>query len=338
MHPIYSLKKFLPFILLSLISFTTTGQRIAVLEFSAGVGVSLGDVDGLSSIFTTYFHPYNYTLVERSEIDRVIDEQQLQRSSITESQMINIGKILNLSKLVVGKINIIAGEYNVDVRVINVETGVIVATDGASFPHGSYRNNMKNLAESLSSRLSSSSDIGQVAATPPSSLPQSLVKKFKKYPEVFDIAVYYDNNIYFISEDTLPELLSFPDNDGELYHISSVMIKGGEDAYGVGVVNGLDLCPPKIAVPMINLLPDTKSGAIILQNIDRINNIIKKAGGQPMESKYWMNIPGPDFLGVLNVPEKTFEKPTSQNAFFVHHKHLCRLIWSFSEMKKMAKR
>ena len=135
MHPIYSLKKFLPFILLSLISFTTTGQRIAVLEFSAGVGVSLGDVDGLSSIFTTYFHPYNYTLVERSEIDRVIDEQQLQRSSITESQMINIGKILNLSKLVVGKINIIAGEYNVDVRVINVETGVIVATDGASFPH-----------------------------------------------------------------------------------------------------------------------------------------------------------------------------------------------------------
>lgn len=131
------------------------GQRIAVLEFKPGVGVTLSDVDGLSSIFVTYFHPQNYTLVERSEIDRVIDEQQFQRSSLTERQMVKIGELLNLSKLVVGNINVIMGEYNVDVRVINVESGTIVATEGTAFTQGSYREGMKNLAINLAAKLSS---------------------------------------------------------------------------------------------------------------------------------------------------------------------------------------
>lgn len=130
------------------------GQRIAVLEFKPGVGVSLADVDGLSSIFVTYFSPENYTLVERSQIDRVIDEQNFQRSSLTENQMVKIGEILNLSKVVVGNINIIMGEYNIDVRVINIETGTIAATEGASFGQGSYREGMKNLALNLANKLS----------------------------------------------------------------------------------------------------------------------------------------------------------------------------------------
>lgn len=129
-------------------------QRIAVLEFKPGVGVSINDVDGLSSIFVTYFHPQNYTIVERSQIDRIIDEQNFQRSSLTEQQMVRIGEILNLSKVVVGDINIIMGEYNVDVRVINVESGTIAATEGTAFNQGSYREGMKNLAFNLANKLS----------------------------------------------------------------------------------------------------------------------------------------------------------------------------------------
>ena len=129
-------------------------QRIAVLEFKPGVGVSINDVDGLSSIFVTYFHPQNYTIVERSQIDRIIDEQNFQRSSLTEQQMVRIGEILNLSKVVVGDINIIMGEYNVDVRVINVESGTIAATEGTAFNQGSYREGMKNLAINLANKLS----------------------------------------------------------------------------------------------------------------------------------------------------------------------------------------
>jgi len=131
-------------------------QRAAVMEFKAGVGISQADVDGLSGIFTTYFRPAGYTMVERTQIDRVISEQGFQRSSLTEAQMVRIGEILNLSMIVIGDINVVAGEYNVDVRIVSVESGVIIATDGESFK-GSYRNSMKQLAQRLA---------GQVAIKP----------------------------------------------------------------------------------------------------------------------------------------------------------------------------
>lgn len=151
------MKKFLVFLgLMLLLTTPLFAQRAAVMEFKAGVGISQADVDGLSGIFTTYFRPAGYTMVERTQIDRVISEQGFQRSSLTEAQMVRIGEILNLSMIVIGDINVVAGEYNVDARVVNVESGVIIATDGESF-RGSYRNSMKQLAQRLA---------GQVAIKP----------------------------------------------------------------------------------------------------------------------------------------------------------------------------
>ena len=314
-----------------IIAIGCNAQRIAVLEFSAGVGVSLGDVDGLSSIFTTYFRPANYTVVERTEIDRIIDEHSFQRSSITEAQMVRIGKILNLSKVVVGKINIIAGEYNVDVRVIDVESGVIVTTDGASFPQGSYRKNMEKLAVSLASNLSPENNMTQSIITNQTSLPQSLVAKLKRFPDAFDVAVMYDKNLYFVSETNLPELLSYPT---ELYSIIAIMFKGGENAVGIGQVNSIDACSSELASRMIGMLPNNQIGSLILRDIVHINNIIRKIGGQPMESEYWMEIAGNDFLGILSVPNNKFESATSQNNFFIGQKYLVRLVWSLSDLRQ----
>ena len=138
--------------LLLLLTTSLFAQRAAVMEFKAGVGISQADVDGLSGIFTTYFRPAGYTMVERTQIDRVISEQGFQRSSLTDAQMVRIGQILNLSMIVIGDINVVAGEYNVDVRVVNVESGVIIATDGESFK-GSYRDSMKKLAQRLAAQV-----------------------------------------------------------------------------------------------------------------------------------------------------------------------------------------
>ncbi|MBR6244605.1 hypothetical protein IKR20_03425 [bacterium] len=117
------MKKFLVFLgLMLLLATPLFAQRAAVMEFKAGVGISQADVDGLSGIFTTYFRPAGFTMVERTQIDRVISEQGFQRSSLTEAQMVRIGEILNLSMIVIGDINVVAGEYNVDARVVNVES------------------------------------------------------------------------------------------------------------------------------------------------------------------------------------------------------------------------
>lgn len=147
------MKRILLFTTMLFMALGIFAQRAAVMEFKAGVGISQADVDGLSGIFTTYFRPAGYTMIERTQIDRIIDEQQMQRHSLTESQMVRIGEILNLSKIVIGDINIVMGQYNVDVRVVNVESGTISATEGATFDGASYREGMKKLAQKLASQI-----------------------------------------------------------------------------------------------------------------------------------------------------------------------------------------
>ena len=164
------MKKLFSLSLICLLTVSAMAQRAAVMEFKAGVGISQADVDGLSGIFTTYFRPAGYTMIERTQIDRIIDEQQMQRSTLTESQMVRVGQLLNLSKIVIGDVNIVMGQYNVDVRVINVESGTIAATEGATFAGSSYREGMKNLAQKLAAQIAIGA--GPTVGAPPSANPQ----------------------------------------------------------------------------------------------------------------------------------------------------------------------
>lgn len=147
------MKKVFSLCLICLLAISAMAQRAAVMEFKAGVGISQADVDGISGIFTTYFRPAGYTMIERTQIDRIIEEQRMQRSAMTESQMVRVGQLLNLSKIVIGDVNVVMGQYNVDVRVINVESGTIAATEGATFAGSSYREVMKNLAQKLAGQI-----------------------------------------------------------------------------------------------------------------------------------------------------------------------------------------
>lgn len=149
-----SMRKFICSVLISLLCSTAFAQRIAVIDFNAGVGISQAEVDGISAIFNTYFSPQGYTLVERMRVDRVIDEQQFQRGKLTEQQMIRIGQILNISQIVVGDVNIVMNQYNIDVRVLNVQSGTIAAKDGVTWsPGSSYRTMMQQLATRLASQI-----------------------------------------------------------------------------------------------------------------------------------------------------------------------------------------
>lgn len=173
------MKKLFFLCLICLLAVSAMAQRAAVMEFKAGVGISQADVDGLSGIFTTYFRPAGYTMIERTQIDRIIDEQQMQRSTLTESQMVRVGQLLNLSKIVIGDVNIVMGQYNVDVRVINVESGTIAATEGATFAGSSYRDGMKNLAQKLAAQIAIGA--GPTVSAPPSANPQPRITPYVVY-------------------------------------------------------------------------------------------------------------------------------------------------------------
>lgn len=173
------MKKVFSLCLICLLAISAMAQRAAVMEFKAGAGISQADVDGLSGIFITYFRPAGYTMIERTQIDRIIDEQQLQRSSLTESQMVRVGQLLNLSKIVIGDVNVVMGQYNVDVRVINVESGTIAATEGATFAGSSYREGMKNLAQKLAAQIAIGA--GPTVSAPPSANPQPRTTPYVVY-------------------------------------------------------------------------------------------------------------------------------------------------------------
>ena len=142
--------------LIAMLVLTTSAfaQRVAVLNFNAGSGVTQMEVDGLSSIFNTYFAPKGAEIVERTSVDKILQEQKFQNSRFTNTDMVALGEMLNVSLIVVGDINVVMEQYNVDVRVVNVQTGTTVAKDGTSFSKGgSYRDMMKELGERLSKSL-----------------------------------------------------------------------------------------------------------------------------------------------------------------------------------------
>ena len=84
--------------------------------------------------------------------------------------MVRLGEILNVSYIVAGTVNIIYGEYNVDAVVMNVQSGIPYAKDGATWTSGTtYREMMKGLATRLSNKIAinsqsttSSSSVSQV--------------------------------------------------------------------------------------------------------------------------------------------------------------------------------
>lgn len=174
------MKKLISFLLMCIVALSMNAQRCAVLEFKAGAGISQADVDGISAIFITYFRPAGYTMVERTQIDKAIDEQGFQRSKMTESQMVRIGQILNVSKIVVGDVNVVMGQYNVDARVINVESGTIAATEGATFSGSSYRTTMQSIAQKLAGKIAITSG-GTVQASYTQQTPQQRTTPYVIY-------------------------------------------------------------------------------------------------------------------------------------------------------------
>ncbi|MEE0900000.1 MAG: hypothetical protein UIM25_03810 [Bacteroidales bacterium] len=149
-----NLRKVLWLIAMLVLTSSAFARKIAVFDFNAGTGVTQDDVDGLSSIFNTYFEPKGAEIIERTRVDRLVQEQKFQNSKFTNSEMVAMGEQLNTSLIVVGDVNVVMGEYNVEVRVVNVQTGTVVAKDGISFDKNtSYRGTMQQLGERLAKKM-----------------------------------------------------------------------------------------------------------------------------------------------------------------------------------------
>ena len=139
-------------------------MKIAVMDFKAGVGVNANEVEGLSDmLINTLFETKKFDIVERSQLYEVLKEQKLQ-GELTVQQCVQVGRILGVESILIGTVNFLAehknidgsmtGEYNVDIRAVDVESGEVVTTAGAAKSSGStYRAMMERIGRQLAANL-----------------------------------------------------------------------------------------------------------------------------------------------------------------------------------------
>lgn len=209
-------------------------QRIAIFDFNAGTGVTQVEVDGLSAIFNTYFEPKGAEIIERTRVDRLLQEHKFQKSKFTTSDMVAMGEQLNASLVVVGDVNIVMEQYNVDIRVVNVQTGTVVAKDGISFDKNtSYRGTMQQLGERLAKKMELEIEKINIESKPDkpeikdggSTLPKNMTTKITEdnsKRDRTDVVVLYDY------------LRLYPEDLGEFVEKPNTLIKkiNEEEKYG----------------------------------------------------------------------------------------------------------
>ena len=129
--------------------------RIAIFDFKAGAGVENATVKSLSDILiNSLFSTNHYTIVERSQIDNIIKEQGFQKSGMTDESSVAIGRVMNVKAIVLGTVVWFEGEYNIDIRLVDVESGELISTAGATKrPEDSFRSVMDKLSKQLDTHL-----------------------------------------------------------------------------------------------------------------------------------------------------------------------------------------
>ena len=161
---------------------TSKKLRIAILDLDAGVNRTQQQVDGLADMLSVeLFNSGCFTIVERTKVEKAIREQHFQMSDLTDAQRKKIGGILQVDAIVTGTINFIprdtrygsdhsskydVGEYNVDVRLISVNTGEWLSVAGGEQRGCTERELMQRIATQLANNLEWPDDGVSAASSP----------------------------------------------------------------------------------------------------------------------------------------------------------------------------
>jgi len=107
---------------------------IAVLDFGSPV-LSETELISITNQFRSNLVRLNkYTVLNRSKMEIILDEQNFQLSGCTEEACaVEIGKLLSVSHIFFGEIGKIGKTYTIDISSINVETGQIEKSYSKSF-------------------------------------------------------------------------------------------------------------------------------------------------------------------------------------------------------------
>jgi len=103
--------------------FSANVMTVAVVDLQSEEVPSIV-VSAVSDIVRTEFvNIANFRVVERAQMDKIFEEQNLQLSGLTEeSSAVRIGEVLSAQKVVIGEINAIDEAFVITLRIVDVET------------------------------------------------------------------------------------------------------------------------------------------------------------------------------------------------------------------------
>ena len=103
---------------------------LAALDLEA-IGVSQVEARGLSDMLRSHISRLmqegvnlkeNYELIERSQMDKIFDEFELQTTGcVSDSCAVEFGKMLSADRLVFGSVSLVGSTYSISVRIVDVE-------------------------------------------------------------------------------------------------------------------------------------------------------------------------------------------------------------------------
>jgi TolB-like protein len=129
MHPkpISTIGFLLVFLTLNLFSQENTKLKIAVLDFNSTGGISLEESITLTNRLRSMLVKTDALIVlERGKMEEILSEQGFQQTGCTSTECaIEVGKLLNVQKMVSGSIGKLGSTYTIDLSLIDVKTAQI---------------------------------------------------------------------------------------------------------------------------------------------------------------------------------------------------------------------
>ena len=225
--------------LIAMLVFTSSAfaQKIAILNFNYGEGLKQADVDGLSSVFATYFNPKTYQVIEKSSVNQLLQEENSQQNKFNDTQIANLGKKLNAQLILVGDLSIVMGENNLEIKVINTENAETLIKDGISWNKGvSFRTTIQGFAEKLSAKIDNITikETSKDTKTDVANVNKNIKPKFRT-----EVVIINDNLKLYPEEFTQsklnPDLILYGLNKDEKYNYDTWRLPTEEE---LGIIKG----------------------------------------------------------------------------------------------------
>ncbi len=151
----YSFIFILTFLIFAMPAYSAGKVTIAILDLTSK-GVPRIVSNAISDIIRSEFvNIGNFTVVERSQMNAILDEQGLQMTGCTDSSCaVQFGKLLSARRIVIGEVNKVGSSIVITARYVNVESGEsLFSSSGKASSIDEVDTAAKSVANDLAQRI-----------------------------------------------------------------------------------------------------------------------------------------------------------------------------------------